>query len=51
MAEICCKTCDSIKCDGCNIYILADALEKGKLEKFINDNRTIDIEYMLNCNS
>ena len=50
MAEICCKTCDSQRCDGCNIYVLANALNECKLDKFLNEHRSIDLNLLKNYN-
>ena len=40
--KICCKHCDSPNCDGCNITILAEMLQKGQLNGYMTDNHTID---------
>lgn len=39
--QICCKECDSPSCKGCNIYILATALNRGMLASCIDENGTV----------
>ena len=41
MAEIVCKRCESPDCKGCNIFRLAQMLERGKLDGLMNENRAI----------
>lgn len=44
MSLIDCRDCDSSRCDGCNIYILATMLNQGKLDCLMDDHHTITID-------
>lgn len=51
MSLIDCRECDSPYCDGCNIYILATALSKGKFDWMKTEKNSIDtswIDYLYN---
>lgn len=42
MAEhIECHKCDSPYCDGCNIYILAKMLRRGKLDRLMDEHHSV----------
>jgi len=43
MSLIDCRDCDSSRCNGCNIYILATMLNQGKLDCLMDDHHTITI--------
>ena len=42
MSEIQCRKCTSPYCDGCNVFILSNMLQHGKLDSLMTANRSID---------
>lgn len=44
MAEICCRSCKSPDCHGCNMYILEQKLKAGGFDSLMNENRAIRLD-------
>lgn len=37
-----CRNCDSLYCEGCNIYTLAKMLHKGKFDSLMDDEHSVN---------